>query len=79
MAQGIIIIIKDQKDFSKEMTFELSYRSWIRANKVNKGRMRLACKGRECTKSVAGRDIKNPRKWKWTQVHESKVRQQREM
>ena len=79
MAQGIIIIIKDQKDFSKEMTFELSYWSWIRANKVNKGRMRFACKGRECTKSVAGRDIKNPRKWKWTQVHKSKVRQQREM
>lgn len=65
MVQGIIIKKKkDQKDFSKEMTFELRYRSWIRANKENKGRMSFACKGRECTKFVAGRDIKNPREWK---------------
>lgn len=69
---------EDQQDLSEEMTFELGNKGWVGANEVNKGKWVLHAE-KESTQELAERDMKNPRKWKWTQVDGCKVRERREL
>lgn len=63
---------EDQKDFLEEMTLELGCKGWIGTSKVNKRRMTFPAEEENAWRMLQ-RDIKNPRKWKWTQVDGSRV------